>query len=147
MKKIYQNSYINSYYNQGNTAVKITPARIPQNATKQKVEVSNLKQQRCSTNYKYMLFVILSLIAVFISCISCIQNQANLTSSIRKVNQLENELHLLVEENNTQERYIENKRNLLEIRDIAMNKLGMVYPSKGQVYLYDGGNSNYVTKY
>ena len=51
------------------------------------------------------------------------------------------------EQNNTKYNSVMDSVNLDEIREKAMNELGMVYPSRSQVIGYDSKESEYVKQY
>ena len=53
----------------------------------------------------------------------------------------------MTDDNNAYEARINSSVNLEQIRDVAMNQLGMVYPTDGQVVYYDQTEADYVRQY
>lgn len=156
MRQVYQNSYISNYYSMGNVAVNVQPNQIQKKKEKQNVRQTQKIQSepRPKNEVKmqvmdlpYVLFLTAAIVVSFILCVNYVAYNANLTSSVNQIKQLENKLFTLQEENRTEEAYIDAKVNLLEVKERAINDLGMVYPVKGQVYFYKQPNSDYVTQY
>ena len=61
--------------------------------------------------------------------------------------ELQDQLDSLKAENNSYESEINSSIDYNEVYDIAVNELGMVYPSRGQVINYDSKESEYVKQY
>ena len=69
------------------------------------------------------------------------------TSSQKKIASLESQLAELKKVNADDLNRIETSVNLEEIRDIAINELGMVYATQENVVLYKKTSQNYVSQY
>ena len=69
------------------------------------------------------------------------------TSSQKKIASLESQLAELKKVNADDLNRIETSVNLEEIRDIAINELGMVYATQENVVLYKKTRQNYVSQY
>ena len=76
-----------------------------------------------------------------------LQQQALATSSQKKIASLESELAELRKVNADDLNRIETSVNLEEIRDIAINELGMIYATEENVVLYKNTSQNYVSQY
>jgi hypothetical protein len=76
-----------------------------------------------------------------------LEQQALATSSQKKIASLESELAELKKVNADDLNRIETSVNLEEIREIAMNELGMVYATQENVVLYKNTTQNYVSQY
>ena len=76
-----------------------------------------------------------------------LQQQALATSSQKQIASLEEELAELKKVNADDLNRIETSVNLEEIREIAMNELGMVYATEENVVLYKNTKQNYVSQY
>ena len=72
---------------------------------------------------------------------------AKVTSSQEAVAELNTKTIDLKADNDDYERRIERSVNIDEIRRIAMEELGMVYPSKDQIVNYDYEESDFVRQY
>ena len=73
--------------------------------------------------------------------------QAEVTNQGNTITMLQAKIESMEEENNAYETRINNSIDLEAIRDTAINKLGMVYPTEGQVLYYDLTESDYVRQY
>ena len=60
---------------------------------------------------------------------------------------MQEELADMKEENTTKYNTIMDSVNLEEVRDKAINELGMVYADKDQIVEYDNPNGDYVKQY
>ena len=76
-----------------------------------------------------------------------LQQQALSTSSQKKIASLESELAEVKKVNADDLNRIETSVNLEEIRDIAINELGMIYATQENVVLYKNTSQNYVSQY
>ena len=68
-------------------------------------------------------------------------------AEVRNITALQEELSDLTEANDTAYNAAVDSVNLQEIRDKAMNELGMVYAANGNVVEYDSPTSDYVKQY
>lgn len=84
--------------------------------------------------------------AVFI-CVVYLQLQSELVQRSENITALQEELSDLTEANDTAYNAAVDSVNLQEIRDKAMNELGMVYAANGNVVEYDSPTSDYVKQY
>ena len=84
--------------------------------------------------------------AVFI-CVVYLQLQSELVQRSENITALQKELSNLTEANDTAYNAAADSVNLQEIRDKAMNELGMVYAANGNVVEYDSPTSDYVKQY
>ena len=154
MRQVYQNSYISNYYSVGNVAVNVQPVATPKKKEKVHIQQNkeslrlDIKAEKIQVlDLPYVCFLMVAIVASFVLCVNYVQYNANLTASIKQIDQLENKLYTLQEENRTEEARIDSRVNLVEVKDRAVNELGMVYPVKGQVYFYKPVDRDYVTQY
>lgn len=80
-------------------------------------------------------------------CSGYLRLQADNTALVKSIASLESELDDLKTENDDEYNRVTTSVDLEEIRDIAINELGMVYADKDQVILYDSEGNDYVTQY
>lgn len=76
-----------------------------------------------------------------------VQMQSRITSHSKEVSSLQKELADLKEQNNTKYNSVMDSVNLDEIREKAMNELGMVYATSDQVIEYESPSGDYVKQY
>ena len=105
------------------------------------------KQVRNTLSIPYCLFLAVACVLTLSLGAYYLQQQALATSSQEKIASLEEELAELKKENADELNRIELSVNLEEIRDIAINELGMVYATEENVVLYKSKNQNYVSQY
>ena len=79
--------------------------------------------------------------------ISYIRLESSLTTSVKKIASLENQVNNMRLENDENLSRIEASVDLEEIRRIAITKLGMVYAGEGQIVEIPDEGSDYVRKY
>lgn len=95
----------------------------------------------------YTLFLALASVLTLWVCAGYLQLQADNTSRGKRLVALEEELSDLKVENDDEYNRVTTSVDLEEIREIAVNELGMVYANADQVVLYDGSGSDYVKQY
>ena len=100
-----------------------------------------------SMNLGYLLFLAGAAIACVTFCVNYLQLQSKCTALRQENTQLTATLGSLKIENDAAYNRIISDVNLEEVKDIAMNRLGMVYASATQVYYYEETENNYVKQY
>lgn len=113
-------------------------------------KVRKAKEQkglRFSMNPVFAVFMGTAVVATLLSCCQVLSMQAKVTGQSDTITILQAQVEALEEDNNAYETRINNNMNLDQIRDTAMNQLGMVYPSEGQVVYYTLTESDYVRQY
>ena len=95
----------------------------------------------------YVLFLAAALGVAMWVCVGYLQLQADNTARVKNIAALESQLAELKTENDDEYNRVVTSVDLEQIRDIAINELGMVYADQDQVILYDGEGSDYVKQY
>ncbi len=117
----------------------------------QQKEVSQqVKQNRSKALHmskSYVAFLAIAAVMVLFLCVQYLQLQSELTSRSKNITALQHELADMKEANTTKYNAVMNSMNLEEVRDIAMNELGMVYASQEQIVRYQSPASNALTQY
>lgn len=133
----------------GNTARQIYEVPQREEKVRELSAVSNRKhrEQRSTLSIPYCIF--LAAASVMILCMGAryLEQQAMSVAQQKKIASLESELSELQKQNADERNRIETSVNLEEIRDIAMNELGMVYATQDNVVLYKNTKQNYVSQY
>ena len=96
-------------------------------------------------NRAYVTFLAVAAIFALILCVNYVQSR--ITSHSKEVSSLQKELADLKEQNNTKYNSVMDSVNLDEIREKAMNELGMVYATSDQVIEYESPSGDYVKQY
>lgn len=105
------------------------------------------KPERNTLSIPYCIFLAAACVLTLTLGAYYLQQQALSTSSQKKIASLESELAELKKVNADDLNRIETSVNLEEIRDIAINELGMVYATQENVVLYKNTSQNYVSQY
>lgn len=92
----------------------------------------------------YLLFLCCMLVLTGMSLIHYMKLQAEFTIHVKTVSRLESELYEKKTENDDRYTAVVNRVNLDEIRQTAIEELGMRYPEEWQIIYYDGRIPDYV---
>ncbi len=144
----YRTTQVNSAYVYGNTAVK--PDYQRQFEEPQRKVLSNQarknreKAKHMSLGYIAFLLVAFSVSAVVL--IGYIRLNAEITTLYETIAAQEKELNNLRIENTEYLSRIESSIDLTEIKRVAIQELGMIYPQEGQIVPYEGVTYDYVRK-
>lgn len=135
-------------YIHGNVVRKEQNVAVP---AQQPKEVSQRVQKNRSKalhmNKGYVAFLAVAAVVVLFACVQYLQLQSEITKRSKNITSLQQELQDAREANTTKYSVIMNSMNLEEVRDIAMNELGMVYATEDQIITYKSPTSNAVTQY
>lgn len=97
--------------------------------------------------FGYVLSMAAALGVAMWVCVGYLQLQADNTARAKNIASLETQLSTLKDENDDEYNRVTTSVDLEQIRDIAVNELGMVYANEDQVVLYDDEGSDYVKQY
>lgn len=95
-------------------------------------------------NPGFVLFLGVAVVMATMMLISLLKMQAELTVSVKSVARLESQLNNLKLTNDEELERIEGNVNLEEIKQIAVEELGMTYAKAGQVVTISDEGSDYV---
>lgn len=98
-------------------------------------------------NPVYVTFLMLCTCAVFAICGVYVHLQSEVNAHMSNIATLENEVLDLQSDNDERLQRIETSVDLEQIRERAMNELGMVYPSASQIIYYTVDESDGMTTY
>ena len=98
-------------------------------------------------NAAYVVFLAIAATIVLLLCVNYVRLQSELTKHSKNVTALQEELADLKEENTTKYNAVVDSVNLDEIREKAINQLGMTYATPDQIVEYDNPASDYVKQY
>lgn len=112
-----------------------------------RMAVRRNREKAMGMSRSYVIFltgcVILSAYAAF----SLIQMQSQLTTRMKKVAALESQVENLRADNDTRYNEITTSIDLNQIKETAMNKLGMSYATEDQVIYYQVDKNNFMDQY
>ena len=111
---------------------------------KKKLDRQILKNRRKAMRMNPAYVMFLSIAAV---CVWYLQVRAELTSRTEHITELQQELADAKEENTTRYNVVMDSVNLEEVRDRAINDLGMGYATSDQIIEYQNPVNDYVKQY
>ena len=124
--------------------------QVPVSAPQQKEVSQQVMKNRSNALHMsrgYVAFLAIAAVVVLFACVGYLQLQSEITSRSKHITSLQHELADMKEANTTKYNAVMNSMNLEEVRDIAMNDLGMVYATEDQIIKYQSPTSNAVTQY
>ncbi len=152
----YQQRYQAQYYTEGTAARKIARPEYVRPERRMEPELPDYARVRkadskrglkFAMNPAFAVFLALAVVATLAACTLMLSMQAKVTEQSNQITYLQSEIETLTDENDAYEARINSSVNLDQIRDTAMNQLGMVYPTEGQVVYYNLTEADYVRQY
>ena len=107
----------------------------------------NNRNRAMSINPAYAVFLAVAAVCAVMLCMMYLKLQSDVMNRSENVTALQQELADLTEANDTAYNAAADSVNLKEIKDRAMNEMGMVYASEGTVIEYDSPTGSYVKQY
>lgn len=95
-------------------------------------------------NIGYVLFLVTAMAVMGLSLTSYLTLKSDITNSIKHIAQLESELNSLKLDNDERESRISSNTNLEEVRQTAIQELGMKYAGEGQIITFNSEDYDYV---
>lgn len=95
----------------------------------------------------YMIILSVAVVSLLVMCVYYIKIQSDLNEQRRRIEQLEKEVNLLLDENNAAKERLQSEIDLDYIYKVATEKLGMVYAKENQIIYYSGKSKDYVRQY
>ena len=95
----------------------------------------------------YVAFLSLCVAVVAFAAVSLVQIQSQVTQRMERIAALESQITDLKADNDARYKEIVTSVDLDYIKDVAMNQLGMKYPTEDQIYYYTVENNNFMDQY
>lgn len=92
----------------------------------------------------YVLFVAVALVFTAFVLVQYISLRSDVTNRLQNISRLEQQLNDLKLENDATYSRINSNMDLAQIRDTAINELGMTYAKEGQIETFTSENGDYV---
>lgn len=121
--------------------------RQPERRKKTSARTKRNRARALQMNFGYVAFLALAGVMTLFVCVNYLKLQAQNTTFRNQTASLESQLADLKQQNDAAYENALTSVNLDTIRDIAINKLGMVYAGEEQVKTYDDKSSDYVRQY
>lgn len=141
------------YYVDGNTVRKVRVEKKEENTAShydRGLNTGRVKKRKVKIapmNRKYVGAMIFFVSAVMLLLIRYVNLQSSITNHTNNISRLEREWNELKLSNDELKTKIESSVDLEEIKNIAVNELGMKYAKEGQVVSYSGEGNDYVRQY
>jgi len=136
-----------------NAAPKRVPTRDPrviERERKQKNRRNAVRRNReraLSMNFGFVTFLSICVILCAAACVSLVRAQSSATQNLKTITALESQVTDLRTSKDETEKRLNTSVDLNEIKDIAMNQLGMKYASEDQIVYYHVDKTNYMDQY
>lgn len=143
-------TYVN-YSMEGNAARQLQGLPRHEEEVRQDRQIRREPRRRGAIRQSIDLFSVIMLTGAIVltlfACIEFLKVRTEITSSNKEVVQLEKKIEKLKSENQVARSQVETSLDLNYIFQTAVEKLGMVYPSKEQVIDYESTLSDYVKQF
>lgn len=136
----------NNVYVYGNTARKLqtVPAEHERPARKVNHAPKRNRERALHMNIGYVLFLVSALLAVGFVLTTYLTLKSDITNSVKNIARLESELNNMKLDNDERESRISSNTNLEEVRQTAIQELGMQYAGEGQIITFNSQDNDYV---
>ncbi len=144
-----RNTYGRTYV-EGNTVRKLQemPAGIPNYAPKKLSNAARKNREKAAhMSLPYVTFLVVAIVITGFSCIMYLRLQADITARQKTIARMESTYNDLKLQNDEEYARIMGSVDLEKVKEIAMNELGMTYPTGDQIIGFSGEDSDYVRQY
>lgn len=147
-----------NYYINGNTVRELDAPVRPQRKSREELEqVKHRKNRRNAARRNrqramemspgYVMFLTAGVLVIAMAAVSFVSLQSQITNRMRNIANLESQVTDLRADNDARYKSVTTSVDLNHVKDVAINKLGMDYPTEDQVVYYTIENSNYMDQY
>lgn len=123
------------------------PERQRQQRRSASVHAKRNREKALRMNMPYVVFLAVASIATVFVCINFLQLQAQGITYRNEIARLESRLSTMKLANDNAYENAISSVNMEEVKDIAINELGMVYADEGQVITYSRQEGDYIRQY
>lgn len=136
------------YNYDGNAArqLQALPQEMPERSSVSHTTKRNRAKAKCMSK-GYVLFLAAVSAAAVCVCVNFLQLKAEITTQTKVIASMETNLSELRADNDALYNSVLASVDLEEVREKAINELGMNYPQEGQIVEFDTAGSSYVRQY
>lgn len=109
--------------------------------------VQRNRERARSWDMPYVLVLLIATLITVILCYQYLQLQSRISLNTRQLTSLQTQVNRLKADNDAAQANLEIEMDLVRISELAISKLGMVYPRADQVIEYEKSESEYVRQY
>lgn len=155
-----QNQQGQQYYVDGNTVRRMEAAsdyrarraerieREREEELRRKKRIARRNQERAlRMSRRYVVFLTMAVIVFGVFAGSYIKVQSDMTARMKKIAAIESQIADLKADNDEAYKRINNSIDLDEVRNRAMNDLGMSYAKESQIVYYSVGDDDYMNQF
>ena len=150
----YQGAYERDYnqhgtYIDGNTVrrYEAAPKPPPEKDPRQEQEERKARERKRLAKQGYILFLSAAMVLTVAVCAVLLKMQADSRNHMDQIAALENQILELKTKNDAARNKIERSINLKQVRDIAINQMGMRYPTQDQIIYFEVDEDDYMNQY
>lgn len=150
-----------NYYVEGTTVRELAPERAPKRAPQRnprEIErqrklknrrnaVRRNRERELSMNLGFVTFLCVCVIIGVFACAYLVKMQSTVTQNLNKIAALEAEVTDLRTTNDETAKRLEASVDLNQIKETAINELGMTYPTEDQIIYYHVDKTNFMDQY
>lgn len=103
--------------------------------------------RRKSISRGYVVFLSFVCVAVSSLCVNYLRQKATITSQYETIAELESEYSQLKNDNDAKYNQVKGSVSMEDVKDAAVNRLGMHYADSDQIKYYDTTDGSYVRQY
>lgn len=147
-----------NYYINGNTVRELEAPIRPQRKSREEIEQIKRRKRRKSAarrnrqramymSRSYVTFLTVCVIVIAFSAASLVALQSQSTSRLHRIAALQSQLGDLKADNDAKYKNMMTSVDLNHIKDVAINELGMSYPTGEQIVYYTVETRNFMDQY
>ena len=136
-----------NFYVVGNNALAPQEERRLQRGREVSSQALANRERSLQMNFGYVMFLTIAAIITVLVCVDYLRLQARYTTIQKESTRLEATLGSLRISNDAEYNRIISSVNLEDVKETAIEKLGMVYASEEQIVPYDAQVHDYVRQY
>ena len=130
-----------------NRRVQAQPAPVPKQKHQLSKEAQKNRQKATAMNWGFVAFLAVVCVAILFCSVKYLRYKSEITAKMSTVASLEEELADLKEDNDAYYSQVTSNVDLNKIKQIALGRLGMKYPSDDQTVTYSTSGNSYVRQY
>lgn len=130
-----------------NRRVQAQPAPVPKQKHQLSKEAQKNRQKAAAMNWGFVAFLAVMCVAILFCSVKYLRYKSEITAKMSTVASLEEELASLKEDNDAYYSQVTSNVDLNQIKQIALGRLGMKYPSDDQTVTYSTSGNSYVRQY
>ncbi|MEG1505545.1 MAG: hypothetical protein RR369_04340 [Lachnospiraceae bacterium] len=110
-------------------------------------QVRRNRKKAMRINSGYVVFLTVAAVLALVVCVNYLHLQSEMVGHSKQITVLQQELSSIKEENNTKYSAVMNSVSLEDVRNKAMNELGMVHVTPEQIVSYQNRSGDDVKQY